>query len=159
MLWLRTLFFALLIPGTVLGLVPACLLRRGWAHGVELGDWRYAGLPVLIVGLALMAWCVLDFGLRGRGTPAPTDPPKRLVISGPYEWVRNPMYVGAGLVLLGEAVFWEAPRLLVYLTSFAVATHLFVVCYEEPALRRKFGEEYRRYCQRVPRWFPRSPRP
>ena len=159
MLWLRILLFALLVPGTALGLVPARLLGGGWAHAIELGAWHYAGLPVLAAGIALMAWCVVDFGRRGRGTPAPIDPPRRLVVSGPYAWVRNPMYVGAGLVVLGEAVFWEAPRLLAYLGGLGVITHLFVVGYEERALARKFGEDYQRYRARVPRWIPRPPRP
>lgn len=158
MLWLRTLLFLVLVPGTVLGAVPAWLLASGWRGGVSLGPARYAGLLPLSAGIALMLWCFGDFVRRGRGTPAPVAPPTALVVAGPYRWVRNPMYVAGLLVVLGEAVAWEAPRLLVYLAAFWLTTHLFVVLYEERTLARRFGDAYLRYRDEVPRWLPRRPR-
>jgi len=91
----------------------------------------------------------------GRGTPAPFDPPRRLVVVGPYRLVRNPMYIGASLALAGAALFYESWALLGYCTVFALVMHLFVVVYEEPTLRTTFGGDYVRYCERVRRWWPR----
>ena len=99
--------------------------------------------------------CVLTFALLGRGTPAPFDPPRRLVIRGPYRFVRNPMYIGAGLALGGAALFYNSVWLLAYVVLFLLAAHIFVVWYEEPTLRRTFGEEYDSYCRRVRRWWPK----
>jgi len=91
----------------------------------------------------------------GRGTPAPFDPPRRLVIRGPYRFVRNPMYVGAGLALAGAALFYESLPLLAYGGVFLLACHLFVLSYEEPTLKRTFGPDYEAYCHHVNRWRPR----
>ncbi len=99
-------------------------------------------------------WCILTFALLGRGTPAPFDPPRRLVVRGPYRYVRNPMYLGAGLALAGAALFYETGVLWAYAGGFLVLTHLLVVLYEEPTLRRTFGEDYETYCRQVRRWWP-----
>lgn len=157
MLWFRSLLFLILVPGTVLGLIPGWLLARGWAHTASFGIWRLLGVPISVGGLTLMLWCFLDFVRRGRGTPAPVDPPRQLVREGPYRWVRNPMYVAGVVIVLGEALLWEAPWLLLYLAGFWSIAHVFVVAYEERALAGRFGEEYRRYQQAVPRWIPRAP--
>ena len=108
-----------------------------------------------MAGGALALWCILAFALVGKGTPAPFDPPRRLVVAGPYRYVRNPMYIGAGLALTGAAMFYGSLRLLGYVGLFLLATHAFVVLYEEPALTRLFGHEYRAYQTRVRRWLPR----
>ena len=105
---------------------------------------------------AIALWCIFTFATIGRGTPAPFDPPRRLVIRGPYRFVRNPMYIGAGLALASAALFYESWPLLVYSGLFFLATHVFVVWYEEPTLRRTFGREYEVYCQGVGRWWPRA---
>jgi protein-S-isoprenylcysteine O-methyltransferase Ste14 len=107
------------------------------------------------VGAAVALWCIFTFATIGRGTPAPFDPPRRLVIRGPYRFVRNPMYIGAGLALASAALFYESLPLLGYAGLFFLATHVFVVLYEEPTLRRTFGEEYEAYCRQVGRWWPR----
>lgn len=99
-------------------------------------------------------WCVGTFALVGRGTPAPFDPPRRLVVRGPYARVRNPMYLGAVLALGAAALFYLSLALLAFAALFLVATHLFVVAYEEPKLRRSFGAEYDAYCREVRRWCP-----
>lgn len=154
----RTALFALLVMGTVLVYVPYGLAVSAGAAHWSLGAWRYLGLLPLAAGLATVGWCLRDFAVVGRGTPAPFDPPRALVVTGPYRWVRNPMYLGGLLLLLGEAVLFQAPVLLGYVAAFSVAVHLFVVLYEERALRHKFGESYDRYRTAVPRWLPRPPR-
>ena len=106
------------------------------------------------LGAALALWCIFTFASLGRGTPAPFDPPRRLVIRGPYRFVRNPMYIGAGLALAGAALFCQSLPLLSYTVVFFLVAHLFVLWYEEPTLRRTFGQEYDAYTERVRRWWP-----
>jgi protein-S-isoprenylcysteine O-methyltransferase Ste14 len=98
------------------------------------------------------------FGVVGRGTPAPFDPPKRLVVRGPHRWVRNPMYVGAIMANLGWALWFESLPVAIYAVAWWLVAHLFVVFYEEPTLQRLFGAEYDAYRAAVPRWLPRVPR-
>lgn len=107
------------------------------------------------MGGALAIWCILTFVFVGKGTPAPFDPPRRLVVAGPYRYVRNPMYLGAGLALVGAAVFYRSVALLGYAALFLATMHLFAVLYEEPALERLFGDAYRQYRGAVRRWWPR----
>jgi protein-S-isoprenylcysteine O-methyltransferase Ste14 len=102
-------------------------------------------------------WCILTFALVGKGTPAPFDPPRRLVIAGPYRYLRNPMYLGAVLALSGAALFYRSIALLGYAVLFLIITHLFVVSYEEPTLTRVFGQQYHAYRAAVRRWVPRRP--
>src|ERR1051325_5622350 len=153
MLWLRTVLFALLVPGTVLGLIPLILVRC-MGEQFDLGGMRLLGLILLVPGLAIILWCFIDFVRRGRGTPAPYDPPRRLVIAGLYRYVRNPQYIGVVLVVMGEALFFGSLVLLGYAAFLAICYHLFVRFYEEPTLKRLFGEDYARYCAAVPRWVP-----
>lgn len=101
---------------------------------------------------------VVRFVRRGRGTLVPTAPTQELVISGLYRFVRNPMYVGVLAVVLGEALLFGSPWLLSWAALLAIVFHLFVVAYEEPTLRRAYGEEYDRFCAQVPRWIPRPRR-
>lgn len=120
-----------------------------------IGAAEVAGLAVAAAGGALGLWCVFAFVFVGRGTPAPFDPPRRLVIVGPYRYVRNPMFLGAGIALAGAAGFFHSIALLAYAGLFLVAAHVFVVLYEEPTLARLFGEEYTAYRATVRRWLPR----
>ena len=150
----RTALFAILFMGTVLVYVPYILASGpGTAHWT-LEVCRYLGLLPLAAGVAGLARCLRDFAVVGRGTPAPFDPPRELVATGLYRWVRNPMYLSALLLLVGEAILLEAPVLLRYAAAFFLATHLFVVLYEEPTLTRTFGPEYTEYRARVGRWIP-----
>jgi len=126
----------------------------GIVRPAGIGAAQAAGILVGASGAMLALWCIATFILIGRGTPAPFDPPRRLVVVGPYRLVRNPMYIGAALALAGAALFYESWALLGYCATFALATHLFVVTYEEPTLRATFGDPYVRYCQRVRRWWP-----
>ena len=150
---LKTLLFTILVPGTVAVLVPWWLLR---GEGILQGAWRGAAGGLLIAcGAAAYLRCAWDFAMRGGGTPAPVDPPRTLVIAGLYRYVRNPIYLGVLGVLIGEALLFRASVLLGYAGAFFLACHLFVTMYEEPTLRRKFGAAHERYCESVPRWFPR----
>ncbi|HVO36183.1 MAG TPA: isoprenylcysteine carboxylmethyltransferase family protein, partial [Gemmatimonadales bacterium] len=120
-----------------------------------IGAPQAIALAVGAVGAAIALWCVFAFALVGRGTPAPFDPPRRLVVRGPYRRVRNPMYIGAAVALGAAALFYQSFALLAFTAGFLLVTHLFVVGYEEPTLRRLFGAEYEAYCREVRRWWPR----
>jgi protein-S-isoprenylcysteine O-methyltransferase Ste14 len=157
MLWLRTVLFAILVPGTELILLPMVVVLLGLGPRLELGPARYAGLVPLGVGLIIILRCFADFVRRGRGTPAPYDPPRELVVTGLYRYVRNPQYVGVVLVVVGEALLSGRLVLFGYAALLAVGYHLFVKYYEEPTLGRLFGEPYARYRAAVPRWLPRRP--
>lgn len=152
---IRAVTYAALFIGLVLIYLPARLLSwSGIVRPAAIGVPEVAGMVIGAVGAAVALWCIFTFVSIGRGTPAPFDPPRRLVIQGPYRFVRNPMYIGAGLALAGAALVYESLLLLGYTGFFFLATHLFVMWYEEPALRRTFGQEYEAYCSRVRRWRP-----
>jgi len=152
----KTFLFFLLVPGTVVVWVPHRLLLG--AERFQLGSLRFTGVAPIGLGLAILVWCFWDFVYAGRGTPLPLDPPRFLVARGLYRFVRNPMYWGVELILLGEGLLFESARLWVYALGAGVFFHLFVVLYEERALRKKFGDQYVEYCRSVPRWFPRLQR-
>ena len=119
--------------------------------------WRWLGAVPSVLGFAAALRCVWDFGWTGRGTPAPIAPPKRLVVVGFYRYVRNPMYGGfaAGWIGLWVVFGHPNPVAIAVVAVVALGVHLFVVFYEEPTLRKKFGAEYEEYCRNVPRWWPR----
>jgi protein-S-isoprenylcysteine O-methyltransferase Ste14 len=136
--------------------LPARVLEwSGIARPAVIQVPQMAGLLIGTAGAALALWCVGTFVWIGKGTPAPFDPPRRLVVRGPYRFVRNPMYMGAALALGGAALFYESAPLLLYVAIFLLITHLFVLIYEEPTLRRNFAAEYERYRSHVRRWWPR----
>ena len=157
MLWLRTVLFTILVPGTELVLLPLVVVLWDLGPRLELGPARYAGSAPLLVGVVVILRCFADFVRRGRGTPAPYDPPRALVAAGLYRYVRNPQYVGVVLVLVGEALLSGRVVLFIYAALMAVGYHLFVRYYEEPTLGQLFGEPYARYREAVPRWLPRRP--
>ena len=119
--------------------------------------WRWLAAVPSVLGFAVALRCVWDFGWTGRGTPAPMAPPQRLVVVGFYRYVRNPMYLGFAIGWVGLwVVFGHASALaIVVVIAVALGVHLFVIFYEEPTLRRKFGTDYEEYCRNVPRWIPR----
>jgi protein-S-isoprenylcysteine O-methyltransferase Ste14 len=121
----------------------------------DLGNLKdLVGLATIAVGGLLLAACIWEFAHRGRGTLAPVDPPRELVIRGLYRYVRNPMYLSVTAILLGELLLTRSTGLAEYLLVWLVATNLFVLGYEEPALRRQFGPAYDEYARRVGRWIP-----
>jgi protein-S-isoprenylcysteine O-methyltransferase Ste14 len=152
----RALTYATLFIGLLLVFVPARILERaGVMQPAQLGVVEYAGLLVGAAGAAIALWCIATFVVVGHGTPAPFDPPRRLVIRGPYRYVRNPMYLGAVLALAGASLYYRSVALSGYAGFFLLATHLFVVWYEEPTLARLFGPDYDAYRANVGRWFAR----
>jgi len=152
----KTLVFLMLVPGSVLFLVPYAIVWATQAGpAVPFGPFRYGAVVLWLGGMGVLAWCAGAFALKGRGTPAPIDPPKELVAVGLYRFVRNPMYVGALLVLCGQFLWFGSLWVLLYGACVALAFHLFTVLYEEPTLKRKFGDAYITYCETVPRWLPR----
>ena len=151
----RTFVYASLFIGLFLVFIPGRILARVGITAVAVrGMPEVLGLSIVALGGALAILCVLTFALIGKGTPAPFDPPRRLVTAGPYRYVRNPMYIGAGLALFGAAMFYRSLALALYAAAFLVVTHLFVLLYEEPHLRRVFGQAYEEYLRTVHRWMP-----
>ena len=155
---MRALTYAVFFMGFVLVFLPGQLLQwSGVTRPSHIGVPQIAGACLVILGGGLALWCIAAFAVVGRGTPAPFDPPRRLVVSGPYHFVRNPMYAGAGLALGGAAVFYQSVVLAGYTLLFFAVTHWFVRGYEEPILRDSFGPDYEAYCRRVRRWWPIPP--
>jgi protein-S-isoprenylcysteine O-methyltransferase Ste14 len=151
----ETIVFTLLVPGSVTYWIPRHLLGlwgevfpRGWAAPQLLA------IVPLTLGFAVYARCVWEFATRGRGIPAPIDHPKHLVVTGLYRYVRNPMYVGVLLFLLGESLFFGSWGFLAYTLGWLAFVHVTVIVYEEPNLHRKFGESYDHYRSAVRRWIP-----
>ena len=121
----------------------------------ELGIFRYLALPLWIIGTFIIIWCSIDIIRRGRGTPAHLDPPKELVITGLYRYVRNPIYLGALFVQLGYIIWFGSGMMISYFLFFIFAYHILIVFIEEPILRNTFGAAYDDYSKNVPRWLPR----
>ncbi len=153
-LLLRNLLFTILQPGVVVVLLPYLIVRSS-GHELLPGDWspaHYFGASLIAAGALIMATCILRFVTEGKGTISPIDPTKKLIVRGLYRYSRNPMYVGAMLILIGETVFWWSPALAVYAAVVFLAFNLFIILHEEPRLRREFGTEYESYLREVRRW-------
>ena len=154
MVALKTLIFSILVPGTVAFVIPWLLLQQPWGLVFLLpSPWLVGFLP-LVLGVGLYLWCAGAFTLLGKGTPAPIDAPKFLVIQGPYHWVRNPMYIAVLSMVIGQAILFRSFLLVGYALLVWAVVHLFVVFVEEPSLRDQFGESYETYLRAVPRWLP-----
>jgi protein-S-isoprenylcysteine O-methyltransferase Ste14 len=143
------------LPMVMGGLLPAAIIYR--TSAMPPSGFAWLGLVPVVLGLALLVECVRLFAIRGRGTLAPWDPPRELVVHGVYWWVRNPMYVALALILLGWTICFRSIAVGIYGALLVVAFHLRVVLYEEPTLRRTFGDSFERYAREVPRWLPRPP--
>lgn len=158
---LRGVIFATLF--VLLWLWLATVVRQfDAAIPLSMPTWlQPLGFAFASAGSVLVASCVAVFITRGEGTPAPFDPPRSFVLTGPYRYVRNPMYLGAVCVLLGGAVSVRSPSVALLALGFGFLAHSFVMLYEEPALEERFGESYAQYKLRVRRWVPRvlKPRP
>ncbi|HYK69811.1 MAG TPA: isoprenylcysteine carboxylmethyltransferase family protein [Streptosporangiaceae bacterium] len=154
---LRNLAFTIVVPGAGGAYVPWLILTRENGRLPAVAAWYAA--PVIIAGVCLYTWCVAAFGHTGRGTPGLWDAPRQVVATGPYAYVRNPIYLAALLIVAGEAWLFLSPGVLLYAAGLVAAFQLLVVGYEEPRLRGRFGEPYVAYCHAVSRWLPRRSRP
>jgi protein-S-isoprenylcysteine O-methyltransferase Ste14 len=152
---LRNLLFTVVVPGSGGVLIPWWLLTHG---GATPAPRTWYAVVVIAAGVVLYLACVRVFAVVGRGTPSPWDPPQRLVAIGSYRWVRNPIYLAALLIVLGEAWLFLSLSLLEYAAAAAIFFHLLVIGYEEPRLRAQFGEQYEAYRHTVSRWIPRPSR-
>lgn len=150
---LGSLLFLIVAPGTVAGYIPLALLRNG--SQVETGIFAYLAFPLWLMGSVILLWCFWDFTFKGHGTPAPVAPPRELVATGFYRYVRNPMYAGVLAMIIGHFLWFGYWNLLIYAIIVFAAFHTFVTVYEEPTLQIKFGASYENYLKRVPRWIPR----
>lgn len=152
---LRTLIFTILVPGSVTALIPYWILRSRPGPGFEISALRLAGFLPIVLGAAVYFSCAWEFVRTGGGTPAPIDAPQALVARGLYRYTRNPMYVGVVSILVGEVVHFQSLRLASYVFIVWLFFHVFVLLYEEPTLRQKFGLSYEEYLKDVPRWIPK----
>jgi protein-S-isoprenylcysteine O-methyltransferase Ste14 len=152
---IRNVVFTIVVPGAGGVYVPWLILTR---HGASPAPAAWYAVPVIVVGIWLYVSCVWVFAAVGRGTPGVWDSPRQVVAAGPYRWVRNPIYIGALLIVSGEAWLFLSVDLLVYAGVLAIAFHLLIIGYEEPRLRARFGEQYEAYRHAVSRWIPHPPR-
>jgi protein-S-isoprenylcysteine O-methyltransferase Ste14 len=151
---LRSVLFTLVVPGAGAVGIPWWILTSARATPTAI---TWPGVGLIGLGAALYLWCLRLFATVGRGTPGPWDAPRRVVVVGPYRWVRNPIYLSALTVVVGEACLFLLWPLLAYAGVMAIGVHAFVVGYEEPTLERRFGATYAAYRKSVPRWLPRPP--
>ena len=150
---LKSLLYLILVSGAAAVYVPLALLRKG--PQIDTGFLSYLAVPLWLIGSFIVLRCFWDFTFKGRGTPAPIDPPKELVVTGFYRYVRNPIYVGVLSIFLGHFLWFGYWSLLTYMVLAFLGVHAFIVLYEEPTLQRKFGAAYEDYLRKVPRWIPR----
>ncbi|TAL48058.1 MAG: isoprenylcysteine carboxylmethyltransferase family protein [Chitinophagaceae bacterium] len=161
LLWIRGIFFTILVPGTVAGYVPY-LFMRNRLPDMNTGLFHWAGLLIMIMGILIYGWTAISFLLRGKGTPAIWftkaisfiigEEPLKMVSSGLYKYSRNPMYLGVITTVAGQGIFFQYSILLWYAFSLFIIFTLVVIFIEEPHLEEKFGEEYKKYKNRTSRW-------
>jgi protein-S-isoprenylcysteine O-methyltransferase Ste14 len=149
----KSLLYLIFEAGLFALYVPLVLLRTG--PRLETGVISLLAIPLWLIGSLTVLWCFWAFTFKGRGTPNPTDPPKELVVMGPYRYVRNPIYVGVVFIFLGHFLWFGYWALLIYPALAFIGVHFFVILYEEPALKRRFGTSYEEYLKSVPRWIPK----
>jgi protein-S-isoprenylcysteine O-methyltransferase Ste14 len=156
LLFIKNLLFTLFVPGTVAVFVPLYVFGH---PDPKFSPGSVFSIGLLVLGGSIYIWCLWDFMMSGRGTPAPIDPPKSLVVRGLYRYTRNPMYVGVLCVIAGWALLFQSVDLFLYGVCVAASFKFFVVFYEERYLQREFGASYKEYCARVHRWWPFPKRP
>jgi len=151
----------IILPGTALVFIPLTIVwltaASRWAaswSGIGTASF-WIGVLLLCAGLTLAVWTVTLFMHFGQGTPAPWDPPKKLVVRGPYRYVRNPMITSVMFMLLAEALLFRSWPLAGWLIIFFLANAIYFPLVEERGLKKRFGEDYLQYQANVPRWFPR----
>ncbi len=153
---LGSLFFLVIAPGTVTGLIPWAISGWRWRPAFfAVASLRWLGGALILVGVPILLDSFARFAVEGFGTPAPIYPTDRLIVTGLYRHVRNPMYLGLLAVIWGQALLLGDARLIVYGAIVWLASHIFVVVHEEPVLHRRYGAQFADYCAQVRRWLPR----
>ncbi len=152
---LKSLVYLIVVATSLFVALPLAL----WSFTREFltfrfGAYRFLGFIPLALGAAFTLWATVYLPLFGKGTPAHSDPPKKLVTTGPFKYTRNPMYLGAILTLIGQAVILESPIIFLLAVLMWLLFYLLVAYYEEPDLRKRFGQAYEEYSMTVPRWLP-----
>jgi len=152
----RHLLSILLLPSMVIVVIPYWIIADN-PNTAGASSWflQVAGVALFIAAFALFAWCLALFARLGQGTLAPWDPTRKMVAAGPYALVRNPMISAVVLMLFGEALFFNHMALYSWALAFLVINHVYFIFSEEPGLEKRFGESYRLYKARVPRWLPK----
>lgn len=154
-LWGSSAFF-LVAPFLFAAVIPGWITHWQFRPPFfAMQQTRIIGAVLVLAGIPALVDSFVRFAVQGLGTPAPVAPTERLVMTGFYRFVRNPMYVAVTAIIVGQALLFADWRLFPYGATFWLATHVFVVAYEEPTLARSFGAQYERYCANVPRWLPR----
>ena len=154
-LFLRSAFWTIAFPGFIAGYVPWRYFDVADVPFDHRNPIHLLGGVLVALGAFLLLACIFEFATRGRGTLSPVDPPKELVVQGLYRHVRNPMYLSVLTIIAGELILTKSSALAIYWLAFFLATNLFVIGFEEPYLRSRFGESYERYTREVGRWLPR----
>jgi protein-S-isoprenylcysteine O-methyltransferase Ste14 len=153
---LGSALFFIVAPAMLAGVIPWSITHWEFRPPFLAAEaTRLAGLAFIIAGVPGLLDSFARFALQGLGTPAPIAPPRNLVVSGLYRYVRNPIYVAVVAVILGQAVLFADWHLLGYGALLWLFFHIVVIAFEEPTLRQSFGAEYESYCANVPRWLPR----
>jgi len=155
---IETIIATIMVPGVAVAYLPYLILSGsdiGWPPGI--GFLQLFSIFGITIGLGMVCWVSYAFVSTGKGTPIPVDPPTHFVVSGIFRYVRNPMYFGALLILVSEALFFSSKWLVLYASFLWLALHIFIVVFEEPQLAKRFGESYRAYLVSTPRWLPRIP--
>jgi protein-S-isoprenylcysteine O-methyltransferase Ste14 len=156
MLFLKSAVATTVVPGTACFIVPCGILSAGYIPlNPQLGILQIAAIFIAILGGFMVIWVSIACVRQGMGTPIPIDPPIRLVFTGLYRYVRNPMYVGALLIVVAEAVYFGSPWLILYAVGLWAVLHTALIIFEEPQLKRCFGADYEQYLKEVPRWIPK----
>ena len=155
---LLTAVATVVVPGAAVVLVPYLVLQAtGGVSTPQVGLIEVVSVVLALMGASMVVWVSVTFVTHGKGTPVPIEPPKNFVAAGLYRFVRNPMYFGALLTLFAEAALFRSAWILLYAGLLWLALHTFTVLLEEPQLERRFGDPYRAYKARTPRWIPRRP--
>jgi protein-S-isoprenylcysteine O-methyltransferase Ste14 len=156
MLSLKSAAATIVVPGGACVLIPYFILTGlHTSLTPSLGLLQLIAIPIFVVGVWMVLWVSTTFVRQGKGTPIPIEPPTRLVVSGLYRYVRNPMYVGAILIIFAEVIYFGSFWLALYGAGLWALLHNFMILFEEPQLKRRFGADYQRYLSEVPRWIPR----
>lgn len=149
---IKTILYMGFMHGFFTFYIPYQIASRDF---INFKTFAYLAIPFYLSGTASIIWCSVDMVKKGLGTPAHVDPPKKLIINGLYRYTRNPIYLGALLVLLGYILWFGSGIMILYFLLFVLAYQILITLIEEPILRNTFGKDYEEYCQKVPRWIPR----